>query len=616
MRFGLPFWGFLMDRIDHRIAVSEHGGGLGEALAPAPGLRGDPERRPDPARRRPGQPRELDRLHRPPRPAQGDARAAEGVARDPPAHRRAAAARRRRSARGAAPARAAPDPARRHRHPRLPAAGGADRGAAAREGARRPVDRQGELRDGADARVRVRGAGRRVGHPGVRGGDDRGHRRARPAGRRPRARRRARRAARGRAAARGARRRARAGSRSSATRGTRSPSGSSRSTRTWPREAVLGILRSPWIRVRWHRWSPSSAGSARSSGGTARTGARSTTRSPSVEWEWVAAAIGLNLLSVVARAFAWETVINAAMPPPHPGFRARLLRVLRRAARRTRCCPGGSASSRASPCSRRKIEPQQPGPWPTLVGTVFAHRVFDLVPVAAARRLGALRPRRSRTGRSRASWILLAIGVVLFLFALATRPRTTTRRGSTAWARVQAGRDDGAATASASCASPWPAFVAIVGQCVGWMCQLFAVWTAMEAFDIHDGLPAAGLVLVLMNVATIIPLWPGNVGLVQVAVATPLVAVRRRLRDTGSRSGSGSRRSRRRSGSASGSSSSRARGSRSRGCARCRARSPPTTRRPPSSRSPRRRPSVSPSALACPASLKGCLSAAVGRGTR
>jgi hypothetical protein len=26
-----------------------------------------------------------------------------------------------------------------------------------------------------------------------------------------------------------------------------------------------------------------------------------------------------------------------------------------------------------------------------------------------------------------------------------------------------------------------------------------------------------------MNVATIIPLWPGNVGLVQVAVATPLV---------------------------------------------------------------------------------------------
>jgi hypothetical protein len=35
-------------------------------------------------------------------------------------------------------------------------------------------------------------------------------------------------------------------------------------------------------------------------------------------------------------------------------------------------------------------------------------------------------------------------------------------------------------------------------------------------------LPAAGLVLVLMNVATILPLWPGNVGLLQAAIALPL----------------------------------------------------------------------------------------------
>ena len=44
----------------------------------------------------------------------------------------------------------------------------------------------------------------------------------------------------------------------------------------------------------------------------------------------------------------------------------------------------------------------------------------------------------------------------------------------------------------------------------------------MRAFDIHAPLPAAGLVLLLMNVATVFPLWPGNVGLVQVAIATPL----------------------------------------------------------------------------------------------
>ncbi|HEX3805225.1 MAG TPA: hypothetical protein VHV52_00435, partial [Gaiellaceae bacterium] len=40
---------------------------------------------------------------------------------------------------------------------------------------------------------------------------------------------------------------------------------------------------------------------------------------------------------------------------------------------------------------------------------------------------------------------------------------------------------------------------------------------------IYQPLAAAGLVLVLMNVVTIVSFWPGNVGLVQVAVATSLV---------------------------------------------------------------------------------------------
>jgi len=37
-----------------------------------------------------------------------------------------------------------------------------------------------------------------------------------------------------------------------------------------------------------------------------------------VRWEWVVAAIALNLLSVVVRALAWTTVIHSAMEPPHP----------------------------------------------------------------------------------------------------------------------------------------------------------------------------------------------------------------------------------------------------------------------------------------------------------
>jgi hypothetical protein len=43
----------------------------------------------------------------------------------------------------------------------------------------------------------------------------------------------------------------------------------------------------------------------------------------------------------------------------------------------------------------------------------------------------------------------------------------------------------------------------------------------MRAFSFGT-VPAAALVLLLMNVATVFPFWPGNVGLLQAAIALPL----------------------------------------------------------------------------------------------
>jgi uncharacterized membrane protein YbhN (UPF0104 family) len=70
--------------------------------------------------------------------------------------------------------------------------------------------------------------------------------------------------------------------------------------------------------------------------------------------------------------------------------------------------------------------------------------------------------------------------------------------------------------------APGPAAAAAFFQTLGWVCQLLAVYVAMRAFDIHAPLPAAALVLLLMNVATLFPLWPGNIGLLQAAIALPL----------------------------------------------------------------------------------------------
>ena len=110
---------------------------------------------------------------------------------------------------------------------------------------------------------------------------------------------------------------------------------------------------------------------------------------------------------------------------------------------------------------------------------------------------------------------------------------------------------------------PVPALGAILFQCVGWLMQLLAVWAVMEAFNLDLPLPAAGLVLVLMNVAIIFPLWPGNVGLLQAAVALPLVQYGVAVRDRLRLRHSCCRRSRCPSVSASASSSSPARASRS-----------------------------------------------------
>jgi uncharacterized membrane protein YbhN (UPF0104 family) len=164
--------------------------------------------------------------------------------------------------------------------------------------------------------------------------------------------------------------------------------------------------------------------------------------------------------------------------------------------------------------------PGRPGLWPTLVGSVFAHRVFDLVPMVllvVTVLITADLPHWALTSLV----IFLGAGAAVFVFAwLSARHHRRTRLDGAGTIRrllVMARQGLGVMR------RPLPAAVAIFFQCLGWFCQLLAVWTAMKAFDIHLDLAVAGLVLVLMNVATIIPLWPGNVGLVQAAVALPLV---------------------------------------------------------------------------------------------
>jgi uncharacterized protein (TIRG00374 family) len=238
-----------------------------------------------------------------------------------------------------------------------------------------------------------------------------------------------------------------------------------------------------------------------------------------VKWDWVVVAIALNLLSVVARALAWAIVIRSAMEPPRPRvplvFSAFSVGLFANAV-----LPGRIGELARVGVLTRKM-PGRKGAWATLVGTVFAHRVFDIVPVLLL--ILYVVATASIPSSARATLIfVICFGAGLFLFAFVSARRQQQEMAIEGLGPVSRLLTMGRA-GLAVMRSPGGAAAAIFFQIIGWTCQIFAVYTAMRAFGIHAPLPAAGVVLLLMNVVTIFPFWPGNVGLVQVAIASALV---------------------------------------------------------------------------------------------
>jgi uncharacterized protein (TIRG00374 family) len=232
----------------------------------------------------------------------------------------------------------------------------------------------------------------------------------------------------------------------------------------------------------------------------------------------VFAAIGLNLLSVLSRAYAWETVIKQSIEPPRPGFRL-VFSAFSVGLFANAVLPGRVGELARVAVLRRRI-PGRRGATATLVGSVFAHRMFDLFP-AVTLVVWVLATAKIPGWALTSIAIVLAIGIALFVITLvlARRAKRDALEGLGPLRMLLVRARLGLAVMR----SPKAAVTAAAFQFGGWACQLFAVWAAMRAFHIYESISAAGLVLVLINVATIFPLWPGNFGLVQIAIALPLV---------------------------------------------------------------------------------------------
>jgi glycosyltransferase 2 family protein len=241
-----------------------------------------------------------------------------------------------------------------------------------------------------------------------------------------------------------------------------------------------------------------------------------------VTWSWVAIAVGLNLLSVVVRTSSWRVIILQAIPKPWPSWRvvfsAFCVGLLGNVA-----LPGRVGELARVAVITRHLR-RRPGTWATIVGTVFAHRLFDVV-AATGLVVYVLYTSRIPDWAKPALAVVIGVGLGLLIaaFLLARRHPQPTR---------EAPEDSGAVRRLIAMARagltvlrrPAPAIWALCFQLLGWTAQLLAVWAAMIAFQIHAGVHAAALVLLLMNVVTLFPFWPGNVGLLQAAIAFALLS--------------------------------------------------------------------------------------------
>jgi glycosyltransferase 2 family protein len=236
-----------------------------------------------------------------------------------------------------------------------------------------------------------------------------------------------------------------------------------------------------------------------------------------VEWEWVALAVLLNLYSIVVRASAWRVVIKHACASPWPSrmtvFSAFCVGLLANAV-----LPGRVGElARVAVVTRRL---RRPGAWPALVGSIFTHRLFDVVAMGGLV-LYVLYTARIPDWAVPILGVVIGLGVGLLLASIVIARRHHRPIGEELGPIRRVLRT--ARYGLNVLREPLAALEALVFQLLAWAAQFFAVWACFHAFGIEEGFEAVGLVFLIMNVVTVFPFWPGNVGLVQAAVALVLL---------------------------------------------------------------------------------------------
>jgi len=233
-----------------------------------------------------------------------------------------------------------------------------------------------------------------------------------------------------------------------------------------------------------------------------------------VHWGWALAAVGANVVSLLLRGASWSVVLQPALPTrpaTTPAVSAYAVGQLGNVLLPARL----GEAAKVSLLSRRLPD----AGWARLAGSVAAHRLLDALPLAAM--TIALLALAGLPGWAAPTIIAGVAGGVAALVGAGLLARRLPRAPETA-GRIRAAIE-AARGGFAVLRAPLWAMGAFAVHSVSWLASIAAAWLGLRAFGVDTPVSASLLVVLATAAALALPLWPGNVGLMQVAVALALV---------------------------------------------------------------------------------------------
>lgn len=229
---------------------------------------------------------------------------------------------------------------------------------------------------------------------------------------------------------------------------------------------------------------------------------------------WLVAAALVNVVSLVMRGAGWVVAARVAVDRPVSMLHGQAAFQIGQGVNTV--VPGRVGEPAKVYVLNRHLRGDA-GTFSALLGSVFVHRLMDVAPLAVVSLVVVLFGELSATLRAS---VIATIVLSAVLIALAAR--FAGRPGVDPRSRRLLALLDSVRGGFMVLRRRGPLLAAVVLEGVGWSLQIGVALLTFEAFGISPGVVAACAVVIATNAATLIPLWPGNVGLVQLGVAIAL----------------------------------------------------------------------------------------------